>query len=108
LILDFSYRILRFDYFAATQAGRADADTPGRRTHFGVDRAQVDVPAPLGHVVSVADIVPELRPLAADITNMCHGLLQISSELDAQTVILTEFPGFDQPVCGAGALARRL
>jgi hypothetical protein len=28
--------------------------------------------------VSVADIVPELRPLAADITNMCHELLQMS------------------------------
>jgi hypothetical protein len=37
-----------------------------------VDGAQVDVPAPLGHVVGVADIVPELRPFAAEITNMCH------------------------------------
>jgi hypothetical protein len=37
-----------------------------------VDGAQVDVPAPLGHVVGVADIVPELRAFAAEITNMCH------------------------------------
>jgi hypothetical protein len=37
-----------------------------------VDRAQVNVPAPLGNVVGVADVVPELRPFAADITNLCH------------------------------------
>jgi hypothetical protein len=86
---------LRFNHFATAQAGRANADAFGGGAHFGVDRAQVNIPAPLGHVVSVADIVPELRPLAADITNMCHGLLQISSELDAQTVILIEFRRFD-------------
>ena len=75
--------LLRFNDFAAAQAGRADADSFGRGANLGVDRAQVDVPAPFGHVVRVTDIVPKLRPLAADITNMCHGLLQISSELDA-------------------------
>ena len=77
-------RVLRFNHFAATQAGGADADALGRSAHFGMDRAQVNVPAPLGHVVSVANIVSELRPLAADITNVCHGLLQMSSELDVQ------------------------
>jgi hypothetical protein len=75
---------LRFDDFAAAQAGRADADASGGVAHLGVDWAQIDVPAPFSHVVSVADIVPELRPLAADITNMCHELLQTSSKLDLQ------------------------
>ena len=75
---------LRFNHFAAAQAGGADADAFGGGAHFGVDRAQVDVPAPLGHVVGVADIVSELRPLAAEITNMCHGLLQMNSDLDVQ------------------------
>ena len=70
--------ILRFDDFTAAQAGRADADAPGGSANLGVDWAQIDIPAPFSHVVSVADIVPELRPLAADITNMCHELLQMS------------------------------
>ena len=65
---------LGFDYFSTAQAGRADADVLGRGSHFGVHRAQVDVPAPLGHVVGVADVISELRPLAADITNSCHKL----------------------------------
>jgi hypothetical protein len=85
-------RILRFDDFAATQAGCADADTFGRGAYLGVNWAQVDVPAPFSHVVSVADIVPELRPLAADITNMCHGLLQMSSELDLQNIYFSGIP----------------
>ena len=63
---------LRFDDFAATQAGGADANALGSAANFGVDRPQIDIPAPLGHVVRVTDIVSELRPLAADFTNMCH------------------------------------
>ena len=63
---------LRFNDFAAAQAGRADADALGRGAYLGVNWAQVDVPAPFSHVVSVADIVPELRPFAAEITDMCH------------------------------------
>jgi hypothetical protein len=61
-----------------------------------VDRAQVDVPAPFADVVSVADIVSELRTLAADITDMRHGLLQVGSELVVQNLILSEFPAFSQ------------
>jgi hypothetical protein len=37
-----------------------------------MNRAQIDVPAPLGYIVGVADGISELRPLAADITNSCH------------------------------------
>jgi hypothetical protein len=61
-----------------------------------VDRAQVDVPAPFADVVSVTDIVSELRTLAADITDMRHGLLQVGSELVVQNLILSEFPAFRQ------------
>jgi hypothetical protein len=43
-----------------------------RGSHLGVDRAQIDVPAPFAHVVGVTDGISELRPLAADITNSCH------------------------------------
>jgi hypothetical protein len=63
---------LRFDDFAAALAGSADADTPGRGAHLGVYRSQIYVPTPLGDVMGVADIIPELRPLAADLTYLCH------------------------------------
>jgi hypothetical protein len=85
--------LLRFNDFAAAQARGADADAFGRGAYLGVDRAQVDVPAPFGHVVSVTDIVPELRPFAADITDMCHGLLQIRSELDSQNTYFNGISG---------------
>ena len=64
---------LGFLDFAASQAGRADADTLAcALPHFGVDRAQIDVPAPLGHIVGVADVISKLRPLAAYLANLCH------------------------------------
>ena len=73
--------LLRFNHFAAAQAGGAYADAFGRALDLGVHWAQVDVPAPPGHVVGVADDVSKLRLLAADLTNLCHGLLQINLEL---------------------------
>jgi hypothetical protein len=63
---------LRFDYFAAAQAGRAHAHVLRGRSHFRVNRTQIDVPAPLAHVVGVADGVSKLRPLAAYITYSSH------------------------------------
>ena len=42
------------------------------RSYLGVNRTQIDVPAPLAHVVRVADCVPKLRPFAANITYSCH------------------------------------
>ena len=76
---------LRFDDFAAAQAGRADADPLPLPRYLGVHRTQVDVPAPLGDVVGVADAVSRLRLLAADITLLCHGLLPEISDLVGQT-----------------------
>jgi len=63
---------LRFNDFAAAQAGGADAHTLGGRAHTGVHRAQVYVPAPLSDVVGVADAVSRLRLFAADIALLCH------------------------------------
>ena len=63
---------LRFDYLTAAQAGGADADMFRGRSHPGVNRPQVDIPAPLAHVVGVADGITELRPFAANVTNSCH------------------------------------
>ena len=63
---------LSLNDFAAAQAGRADADAFGRGSYLGVDWAQIDVPAPLGDVVGVADVISKLRPLAADFAYLCH------------------------------------
>jgi hypothetical protein len=64
--------LLCFNHFAAAQTGSADAHVLGSGSHLGVNRAQIDVPAPLADIVGVADGISELRPLAADITNSCH------------------------------------
>ena len=63
---------LSLDDFAAAQAGRADANALALARDLGVHRTQVDVPAPLGDVVRVADAVSRLRLLAADFTLLCH------------------------------------
>jgi len=63
---------LGFGHFSAAQAGCANAHALVATFHLGVDGTQVDVPAPLGHVVSVADAVAELRSAAAEFTILCH------------------------------------
>src|SRR5581483_5737377 len=106
-------RLLGFYHLAAAQAAGAHADALGGAVDAGAHRAQVDVPAPFGHVVRVTDIVPRLRLLAADITNLCHdGRLQKSSELVGQKIDFTAVPADSPPggpfqVVAAGALARR-
>jgi len=77
---------LCLNHFAAAQAGGAHADALGCTLYPGSHGAQVDVPAPAGHVMGVADGISKLRLLAADITNLCHGLLQMSSDLGVQTI----------------------
>src|SRR5436190_265017 len=65
-------------FAAAAQAAGADAHTMRRRSGIlqtRLHRAQIHVPAPLGDVVSVADVVAKLRPFAADVANSCHDCL---------------------------------
>jgi hypothetical protein len=63
---------LRLYNFPASQAGGANADPLGRTLHPRANRPEIHVPASLAHVVSVADVISKLRPLAADLTNLCH------------------------------------
>ena len=63
---------LRLNHFTAAQAGRADAHVLPLSIHFGVNRPQIDVPAPLSDIVGVADMVSRLRLFAADFTLLCH------------------------------------
>ncbi len=87
--------LLGFNDFAAAQAGRADAHALRGSTHLGVNRPQVDVPAPFAHVVGVTDRIAAHRLLTANLTNLCHRTaLQNLSELDVQSIDCT---GFDRP-----------
>jgi hypothetical protein len=63
---------LSFYYFAAAQAGSADADSLSDAVYLRANWAKVDVPAPPADIVRVTDSVSKLRPLAANITNVCH------------------------------------
>src|ERR1039457_243020 len=40
--------------------------------HQRANALQVDVPAALGHVMGVADLIAELRPAAAYVAYLCH------------------------------------
>ena len=58
--------------FAVANAGCAGAYTLARAADNSAHRLQIHIPAPIGNVVGVADLMPELRPFAAYITNSCH------------------------------------
>ena len=79
--MKFAGRELGLGDFAAAQAVGADAHALRAIRHFGLDRPQVHVPAATARVVRVADVVTGLRPFAADLTNLCHELLQTIAKL---------------------------
>lgn len=63
---------LRLLHLSALQTASTNPHAPVRSLHNGANRAQIYVPAPLGHVMSVADIVSKLRPFAANFAYACH------------------------------------
>src|SRR5260221_12142700 len=66
-------RALRcFLNFAAADAGRANLNALGRAFDDGVHALQVDVPAPLCHIVRVTHPVPKQRPSSANFTYFRH------------------------------------
>ena len=84
--------------FAAAQAGRADADALIPALNLGVDRAQIDVPAPLSHVVGVADSIPEVGSFSAKIALTSHRNTSRGGRVGkAPQKILTEIGLFAHP-----------
>lgn len=76
---------LRLLDFAGLDAAGADADALGIAIDERFHRLQVYVPAPLRHIVRVGNVVAELRPLAANITYLCHlNLLQTCLQFSRQ------------------------
>lgn len=63
---------LALNYFAGLDAAGADAHALARTIDLSFHRLQVHVPATAGRVVSVRDVIAELRTLAAKITFLCH------------------------------------
>jgi hypothetical protein len=57
---------------AALDAARAHANPFRRAIHQSLNGLQIHVPATLGYVVRVRNVVSELRPFAANITYLCH------------------------------------
>ena len=62
----------RFLNFTVANAGCAGADTLACTVDDRTHRLQIYIPAAIGHIVGVADLMPELRAFAANITNSCH------------------------------------
>ena len=58
--------------FAALDAVRADLHALGRAFYQSANALQVDVPASLGDIVSVADSIAELRTAATEFTGLRH------------------------------------
>jgi hypothetical protein len=87
---------LSFDDFAAAQAASADAHALPLSVYLGMNRTQIDVPAPLRDVVRVADMVSRLRLLPADFTFLCHDRSRMSSDIVGQTSSLQDEREFRQ------------
>ena len=51
-------------HFIVADAGGANANSLGRTSYDRTNFLQVDIPAPVGNIVGVADFVPEYRATA--------------------------------------------
>jgi len=57
-----------FLHAAVANAGRADTEMLGGRSHHGANSPEVGIPAPPPRIVRVADDISECRALAAQLT----------------------------------------
>ena len=56
-------------------AGGANANPPRGAIDDRANALQVDVPAPVGHIVGVTDLMPELRATPTYIAYFCHSVI---------------------------------
>ena len=61
-----------FLYFTVADAGSADTDPFPCAVDYGVTPLQINVPAPLGYVMGMTDIVSEHGPSPAYLTYFSH------------------------------------
>ena len=69
--------LLGFDDLAGLDATGADTNPLGAASDLRLDRTQIHIPASTAHIVSVRNVITELRTLAANLTYLSHGELQI-------------------------------
>jgi hypothetical protein len=79
---------LRLDDLAGFDAPSADANALVAAVNFSFDRTKIHVPATLGHIVRMRDLVTELRTFAADFANLCHEKLQYLSFSQKHAAVL--------------------
>jgi len=65
--------------FAVANARSANANSLPCPFDQGVDALEIQIPAPLRHIMGVADLMSELRTPATDFTNFCHDTLRLST-----------------------------
>jgi hypothetical protein len=56
----------------APDARRADPNAPARAVDHRMNALQIHVPAPLGHIVSMADPIAELRTAPTNVAHLGH------------------------------------
>jgi hypothetical protein len=56
----------------APDARRADPNAPARAVDHRVNALQIHVPAPLGHIMGVADPITELRTAPTNLAHLGH------------------------------------
>jgi hypothetical protein len=66
------YYLRRFHYLAGTQAPGAHLDIADGTLAQGPDLPKIGLPAALGVVIGMADVVPYRRAFAADVTDIGH------------------------------------
>jgi hypothetical protein len=69
---------LSLDDLTRLDTPRANTDPLSAAGHFSLHGTKVDIPAPLGNIVRMRDLISELRTLAADCANLSHDELQIT------------------------------
>ena len=68
---------LRLDYLTRFNAPGADPNPFAAARDLSLNRTKIDIPAPLGNIVRMRDLVTELRTFAAEFANLSHNKLQI-------------------------------
>lgn len=66
---------MRLNDSATANTGRAHACSLMGAVDDSPNSLQIGIPAPLGYIMSVADIVAKKRAFPADVTTRCHNRL---------------------------------
>jgi hypothetical protein len=95
--------LANLDDFSGPNARRARLDRPWRTLDESMNLPQVGIPAALGHVVRVTDVISILGTFSTKVADSSH--CRTSSESNSrlpQSLILTDNRNFAHRECAAG------